>query len=178
MAEIVIPLLSRNANPRIVGFAFSAVLLLLGSAETYFSVASVRRGVDSRRWQPVQARVVSIKWHTPNEGPDYPTMVYRYAVDGRQYEGSNIIFGAASDGTCKVRTLAEGGPVGVFVNPGKPDESVVLPGTSSFPKANIAAGAILLAVGAFCALAAWRYQGGDPKSAVSHARLRRVEACK
>jgi hypothetical protein len=155
-AAISISLLSPKANKRTVGLVGSALLLLLGGVFAFYSLSSLRNGASSLQWQRVQGQVISLQWHSPSDGPSFPSVRYRYTIGGEQYEGDNLCFGAASEASCKLSNLVAGGPVTVFVNPANPRGSVLLPGTAGFAKGFLGAGVLLATLGAFVAVAALR----------------------
>src|SRR5258708_33086283 len=96
-AAISISLLSPTANKRTVGIAASVLVLLVGGVFVFYSLSSLRKGTNSLRWNRVQGQVISPGWHSHSEGPDYPSVRYRYSIDGQQYEGNNLCFRAASE---------------------------------------------------------------------------------
>src|SRR5437764_73429 len=105
-AAISIPLLSPTAKKTTVGIAATVLLLLVGGMFVFYSVSSLRKGTDSLRWNRVQGQVLSLGWHSPSDGPDYPSVRYSYSIDARQYEGNNLCFGASSETSCKLPGLA------------------------------------------------------------------------
>jgi hypothetical protein len=157
-AAISVSLLSPKANKRTVGLVGSALLLLLGGVFAFCSLSSLRNGANSVHWPQVKGQVISLQWHSPSDGPDFPSVRYRYTIGGEQFEGENLCFGAASEASCKLSNLAANGPVTVFVNPANPRESVLLPGMSGVAKGFLGAGALLATLGAVVAVAALRCQ--------------------
>ena len=77
----------------------------------------------------------------------FPTVEYRYDLNGQHYAGSNPCFGPASEAAGKLVGLQAGQKVNVFVNPANPQEAVLLPGPSSFAQAGLTAGGVLVIVG-------------------------------
>jgi hypothetical protein len=135
----------------------SVLLLLVGGMFVFYSQSSLRRGTNSLRWNRVQGQVISLAWHSPSEGPDYPSVRYHYSIDGQQYEGSNLCFGAASEASRKLPYLAANSAVTVFVNPANSHESVLLPGAAGVAKGFLGAGALLVIVGSLVAATTLRW---------------------
>jgi hypothetical protein len=155
-AAISVSLLSPKANGRTVALVGSVLLLVLGGVVAFCSLSSLRNGANSVHWQKVQGRVISLQWHSPSDGPDFPSVRYCYTIGGGQYVGDNLCFGAASEASCKLSKPVANGPVTVFVNPANPRESVLLPGTSGVAKGFLGAGILLTTVAAIVAAAALR----------------------
>jgi hypothetical protein len=124
-----------------------ALLLVAGGTVTFFSACTYSKGKSSLRWQPIRGDLIAVAWHSPSDGPDYPTVDYRYTFAGNNYEGTKACFGAASEATCKLGAATAGEKVTVFVNPANPSESVLLPGASDFAKGFLGVGCGLIILG-------------------------------
>ena len=146
-ASFEIPLWNPKANSRAAVRAASVVLLALGAVGVVWSSAGVIKGRASTHWQPVSGKVVSLQWHSPSDGPDYPTIEYAFAFQGVQRTGSRIAFGPASAACSRLAGLVPGGPITVYVDPARPEEAVIEPGPSRFATGGLVISAGLVLAG-------------------------------
>ncbi len=132
-----------------IGLLVAAVLLFAGSVVIFYSASTYDRGKRSLLWLTVRGDLASIEWYgeISGNGAAFPMVQYRYEFEGKHYAGSNTCFGAASEATCRLAGRQPGQKVSGFVNPDKPQESVLLPGPSGFAQGCLAVGGILLLLG-------------------------------
>jgi hypothetical protein len=125
------------------------VLLVFGA---YTRVQSLR----SRSWPVVagvitESRVLSSR-NSSGQWSHSPRIRYRYAVDGKTYNGDTISYakGLFDGASVKVSRYPQGSVVGIHYNPKDPASAVLDPGTGPTP-----ALALLAGVGCF-GYAFWR----------------------
>jgi hypothetical protein len=132
----------------VASFAAGTFLVLL-------ALRNARAGLAARGWLRVPASIVRsfVLVHTDNEGAGYfPTVEYEYIMEGRKYSGNRLRYGQTGS---SFRRQAErvigpypaGASVEVFVNPARPSEAVLVPGTSWGNAAIALAGVAFLSAG-------------------------------
>jgi len=142
-----IPLWSSKPNSRAAVWVASVVLLSLGAVGAVWSSAGLIKGRASKHWQPVSGKVVSLRWHSPSDGPNYPTIEYAFDYKGVEHKGNRIAFGPASTASSRLAGLVAGDPITVYMDPVRPEETVIEPGPSRFAAGGLAISTGLVLVG-------------------------------
>ncbi len=114
--------------------ALQLKLLMLGilAYVSYFHVKSILLGRKSRDWRRVKAEITA-SGIDRESGTYYPKIIYRYAINGREYINDTYTFiGTGEMLKRNVISVALQNPVGkqidVFVDPNDPSRSVIVPG--------------------------------------------------
>jgi hypothetical protein len=122
---------------RTFNFIFFLGVFLLGASLLYYSLNRVMLISQSQNWAETSGSVISSKV-CRSEGiksTSYsPNIVYRYTVNGKDYESKEITFGFVrgdeSEAMEKVSLYSAGSQVKVFYNTSSPEQSCLEPGGS------------------------------------------------
>lgn len=118
---------------------FSLPFIGIGAFAGLMAVRSYESARAMQAWQPVQAELLdyALREHRSKDAITHEaTARYRYAVDGRIYESTRVGIQSGSDniGSWQTdryadlqRAAAAGGAITAYVNPAKPDESILFP---------------------------------------------------
>jgi len=125
-----------RAKGIVVGLAF----IVIGSFIIFSVAGEWLTGMQSRKWQPVEAVIVtSQKIDATSSGSDGRTYTvpeldfrYRYQVEGRSYESGELSFRKPEvdvrDIPAFIEEHPEGGTLSVYYNPKHPEQAIVEPG--------------------------------------------------
>ncbi len=110
---------------------FISVFYLVGFGLLGYGAWSAWRSTQAANWPTVSANIAQLSVHenSDSEGVTYEVKVlYQYAVDGVNYEGSRLAFGYAGSGSRKShdeihQKLKEAKAVRVRYDPANPSES-------------------------------------------------------
>ena len=116
-----------------------------------------RTGTASLAWPSVEGSVVRTGFVTSGQGVRRSTSVdilYRYQVDGSEYEHNRIRFGAHGSGNGagrwgKLGRLAKGAPLTVFYDPQDPQQATLEVGPTGRSLGLLAAAGVLASFGGF-----------------------------
>jgi hypothetical protein len=101
----------------------AAACLVAGILATGVGVWVASRGWSTSRWAETTGAVVASRLTPVADGPDRADVVYRYAVDGKQYENNRIAYGrltTEAGARAFVAAHPEGTTVMVFYDPDDP----------------------------------------------------------
>jgi Protein of unknown function (DUF3592) len=114
-----------------------------------------RKSADTVSWIPISAKILRSKV-VPTENGPAPEVWYRYVIEGREYECSNVRLHYLTSSFGRTRAAATvsryppTAQVLAYVNPGKHSEAVLEPGAQ--PEAALflaAVGAMFLVIGGY-----------------------------
>jgi energy-coupling factor transporter transmembrane protein EcfT len=126
--------------------AFSVLFTGLGIGMVLLAYTSYKTAVGSKTWPTVDGVVtlseIERQTSTSGDGADKkttvqysPKIVYRYQIDGQNYEGTRISFASESGNAQQiVSNYPKGKSVRVYYNPGKHKQAVLVPGSGSVEK--------------------------------------------
>jgi hypothetical protein len=114
----------------------------LGAWVAYWVIGDTWRGLTSLGWAKTQGVVIETGLKRSHSRSDWQyslKVVYRYAVDGREYQNDRISFPERRGGGDEAyyqrqldRKYLVGRPCSVYCNPGDPAQSCLEPGASVF----------------------------------------------
>lgn len=119
---------SQSATILLVG---AAVMALCGLALLYVAWRARSRGAASTSWPTVRARILTAELKRVKHS-FLPVITYQYAVDGKSYTGSRVVFRSSHGNEAEGKRLIEAYPVNsdrnVHYNPANPADAVLEPG--------------------------------------------------
>lgn len=139
----------------------------LGGAFLYWSVSQLWYLHSSRNWASTQGVIYESRYIDHGRRKDGEARIrYRYAVDGRTYEGGNLLPGTLAytdrDEKEKVRQYRPGMTVPVYYNPENPEASSLEVGVvTRFPFLALALGLPFILYAAYTGWCLAR--GGSPR---------------
>jgi len=140
------------------------VLLLIGSVFTIIGIVAglvfgkpiLDKAKASEQWPQIQGEVIESELETSQgeNGTMYSAhVVYRYALDGGDFESDRIWFGGDYSTSNRsemfevVKKYPAGKAVTVYYSPDKPSESVLMPGAYTSSYILFAIGMVFLGIG-------------------------------
>ena len=144
---------------------FMIVFVLLGAISIWAAVDTIWYGLSSESWPAIEGEITSTKMDSSTHRVDkdysstseptttyFPTVLFRYAVNGSTYEGYEIKFGGYSftehDAALKILSrYPVGQRVDVYYQPDQHQKSVLEPGLSEFPYGFLFGGLLFVVFG-------------------------------
>lgn len=115
---------------RIFGLIFILGVFVMGAALFYYSLSRVLLVYRTQNWTATSGSVISseVCYRRGIKSDSYsPRIVYRYAVDGKEYESREITYGftegSKDEAAEKVAQYPAGSEVKVFYNPSSPGQA-------------------------------------------------------
>lgn len=125
---------------RIMVLSLGCLFFSIGLELSDYSLFEVYKALSSKGWPMTRGVVVSSRIKPPeiSSGQDagilyHASIVYKYKVNGTEYEGKRIKFGelegtAPDDSQMLLNQYRNNEAVSVYYRPGSPDEAVLEPG--------------------------------------------------
>jgi hypothetical protein len=145
---------------------FGAILMLVATALAVYFVTEYARGRAAMGWPTAAGTVTGPRIDETRElrgGFTYtPVILYRYAVDGLDYNGNRVAFGKTRGPHSAAEKVLQSYPVGsaieVHYNLGRPQESVLQSGpNASYLVGNLVGASLLFGLGCFILWQAWSH---------------------
>jgi hypothetical protein len=130
--------------------AFGTYTLVLGLLIVGVATFYLRRGLNSRWWPTVEARVAASGLDEDSDGQFSVAVTYSYSVSGETYartETLSVWLPTRENAERVLRQLPVGGVVEVRYDPSRPQVAVLRPGASAWLWLWLAIGAGVVAVG-------------------------------
>ncbi|MEZ5545886.1 MAG: DUF3592 domain-containing protein [Lysobacteraceae bacterium] len=149
--------------------------LLIGLALATFGVYFIAEGYEAKRWPQTTGTIVSVAVRTDTAGYNkgvtraqrersyryYPSILYRWNVDGRTYTGSRYRlgtthekYGAREEAVAAASAYRNGAAIDVFYDPANPDQAVLVNAPSGGVFVPLPLGLLIAAIGGF---GLWRF---------------------
>ncbi|MCM8538379.1 MAG: DUF3592 domain-containing protein [Lentisphaeraceae bacterium] len=129
------------------------VFIVFGSSVSYFGFTNGKNGKESPSWPTVNGTVTRSKVKFSSNGY-FPSIMYRYTIDGKEYETFGIDYGRIVEGSQAhafakniVKRFPLGSQVDVYYDPLDPGESVLIPGGTSASWFIVAFGGVFIFIG-------------------------------
>jgi hypothetical protein len=114
----------------------AAVFLLFLVAILIFQVIRLQKAENSLQWPSTNGQIVHAGIKTVSDGnygtAEVPDIRFKYLVNGVEYTGKQLSYGAGGGSTDSVvARYRPGSTVLVYHNPSKPSEAVLIPGSGT-----------------------------------------------
>ena len=133
-----------NSIPLLIGLPFGLLPLAFGAWRIW-------RELSPRKWSRVAGTIVSSRIDVHGENFFTPVIVYEYRFNEQSFKSSrrrlrNYVSGQSADAEAVHSRYPAGSSVTVFVNPGKPEKSVLEYGVTPLSWIPIALGLVFISL--------------------------------